>query len=410
MKSLLLVTQGFPYGESEQGFLPAEYEALRRHFHLRVLAFDNGGTPNHPLSPDVRYDRYTWPARRSFLGLLRQLRYAEVRADIRAALSAQGPKRLKRAVRILTYSLRAEQTMPRLRRLVAEQKTDILYTYWGVQATVAAIWLKDEFPALKVISRFHGADLYLNRTGENWQPLRPYIAKGCDQLLFVSQNGMDYFLREWGIQWRAKARVAYLGCGALPRSQAPGAKEGPLVLTSCSSLIPIKRVSLIIEALALLPAEIPVHWHHLGEGELRPALEAKARTLLANRPHIRYTFHGQVPHGALGETYLRIGAELLITTSETEGLPVSMMEAFAMGIPVIATAVGGIPEMLEDGKSGFLLSPNPAPEEVAAAIQRHVSLPEEAQRELSQNAWAYWQAHLNAEKNAEDLMEVLAAK
>mgnify|MGYP003308203193 CR=1 FL=1 len=42
MKNILLVTQGFPFGQTERGFLPAEYDALHRQHHLTVLAFDNG--------------------------------------------------------------------------------------------------------------------------------------------------------------------------------------------------------------------------------------------------------------------------------------------------------------------------------------------------------------------------------
>ena len=57
-----------------------------------------------------------------------------------------------------------------------------------------------------------------------------------------------------------------------------------------------------------------------------------------------------------------------ITTSSTEGLPVSIQEAMAAGIPIIGTNVGGIPEMI-DG-NGVLLSANPSNKEVAEAILR----------------------------------------
>lgn len=407
MKNLLLVTQGFPYGESERGFLPVEYEALQRHFQVSVLAFGTQEPALYPLADRVRHFRYAWPDRASVPGLLAQLKHPEVRADIALALRSRGPKLLKNAGRIATYSLRARQLLPQLRQVVGEQNIHIIYTYWCVQATLAALRLKREFPSLQVITRFHGADLFLEQAQDGWQPLRPYMARGCDRLLFVSHLGLDYFMEHWDGPWRHKAMVSYIGCRALPRLESAQAPVGPLVLISCASLIPLKRVSLIIQALALLPKEVPAHWHHLGDGELRPALEDEARQRLANRSHIHYTFHGHVSNAVLGEAYQKAGAQLFITTSRSEGLPVSIMEAYAMGVPVIATAVGGIPEMLTDGATGFLLPPNPAPAEVAAAIRRFASLSQAAKKELSQNAWECWQAHFDAKGNAASLMEAL---
>ena len=66
---------------------------------------------------------------------------------------------------------------------------------------------------------------------------------------------------------------------------------------------------------------------------------------------------------------------MFLTASSTEGLPISILEAFSACIPAAATAVGGIPEIVRDGETGFLLPENPAPEELAAAIRRFYELP-----------------------------------
>ena len=108
------------------------------------------------------------------------------------------------------------------------------------------------------------------------------------------------------------------------------------------------------------------------------------------------------------QLYQQIGAQLFITTSETEGLPVSMMEAYAMGIPVIVTAVGGIPEMVQEGENGYLLPNHPEGEEVAQAIQRYAALSREQKDGMSQRALASWQEHFDAAANAEKLMPLLA--
>ena len=411
MKSnLLLVTQGFPYGESERGFLPTELEVLRHHFQVTLLAFDNGDPLLYPLAEDVAYRRYSWPIRASVPQMIAQLRFPEVRADLRRVLRSGEANLRHKAGRLVAYSLRAQQIRPLLRSLIRERHIDLVYTYWCVQATVAALRLKKEFPSLKVVTRFHGADLYLQQARFAWQPLRPFIAAGCDRLLFVCQTGMEYFLSLWDGAWREKTQVAYIGSRPLPRLGGKSRSDEALGLVSCSSLIPLKRVSLILEALALLPSEQRVDWHMLGDGELRADLEIQAQQLQALHPNIRCTFHGHVPNPALSEAYREAGAQLCIIVSESEGLPVSIMEAYSMGIPVIATAVGGIPEMLEDGHNGFLLPANPSATEVAAALARYIALPLEEKAAFSQNAFACWQARFNAEENAQALARTLTGE
>lgn len=407
MKNVLLVTQGFPYGVSEQGFLPTEYRKLAEAYHLSLLAFDVTNEPNLPLAENVRHYRYTWPARASLLGAARQLKYPEVRADAALLFRSRRPFFLRRLGRILLYSHRTEQITAQLRQIVRDDRIDIVYTYWCVQATLAAIRLKKEFPGLKVVTRFHGMDLYEEQIHEGWQPLRPFIARNCDRLIFICRTGMDYFLSHWGREWAEKAEIIHVGCRALPRAEPEYGPGKPLVLVSCSSVIPIKRVALIADSLAALPDSALAEWHHFGGGELWEDAKAHAAALLANRPGIRYTFHGPISNEALPQAYLDAGAQLFITVSETEGLPVSMMEAFAMGIPVAATAVGGIPEMVKEGSSGFLMPVNPAPSEVADVLEKYAAMSETEKRAMSQTAYECWTKDYDAGQNAEKLIRLL---
>lgn len=406
MKNLLLVTQGFPYGETERGFLPTEYETLSRHFHLTVLSFGTTDPLLYPVVEGVDHRRYDWGGGLSPMGLLGQFGRKEVRQDITKAFKDSLPMFPKRAARILAYSYRAQQVTELLRQLIIEKKIDIVYTYWCIQTTIAALRLKREFPNLKVVTRFHGMDLYPEQTAENWEPLLPYVAANADQLLFVSQLGRQFFLDNWGQQWADKTVVSYIGCRSLPCIEADSNET--LVLVSCSSLISIKQVNRIIDGLACLPEDFPVHWHHFGNGELEETLKNQAAEQLSGRPALQYTFHGYVQNTQLPQLYQQIGAQLFITTSETEGLPVSMMEAYAMGMPVIATAVGGIPEMVQEGENGFLLPNHPEGDQVAQAIQCYAALSLEEKERMSQRALASWQEHFDAAANAEKLMPLLA--
>jgi glycosyltransferase involved in cell wall biosynthesis len=75
------------------------------------------------------------------------------------------------------------------------------------------------------------------------------------------------------------------------------------------------------------------------------------------------------------------------------------MEAMSFGIPVIATAVGGTHEIVNDGYNGFLLSQNPTPQEVADAIIHFYNFSDEEKNHLQQNAYNTWFEEYNAEKN-----------
>lgn len=407
MKNILLITQGFPYGESERGFLPTEYEVLSRHFHLTVLAFGKTAPLLYPVLDEAEHLRYDWGGSLTPVGLLRQLARKEVRQDLIKAAGAGVGLFPKRAVKILAYSYRAEQVTAMLRSLIAEKQIDIIYTYWCVQATIAALRLKKEFPNLKVVTRFHGMDLYPEQTAELWEPLLPYVAHRSDLMLFVSHLGKQFFLDNWGQQWENKTKVSYVGCRALPPVEPLG--EDAVTLVSCSALIPMKRVHRIAEGVAALPDTVPVHWHHFGDGECSDAVKSLASELFANRSNIRCTFHGYVQNTQLPQVYQQIGAELFITTSETEGLPVSMMEAYAMGIPVVATGVGGIPEMVQDGDNGYLLPADASAAQVAEAIEHFAALTAEQKAHMRQSARDCWQKDYNAAENAEKLMGLLEA-
>ncbi len=402
MKNILLVTQGFPWGQSERGFLPAEFEALHQNHRLTVLAYDSGDELTEPVPENVNCLQFSWSEPLSLLHLPGQLKYQEVREDLKLAWKADKKSFPKRAAAIAAVSLRAEQILPQLRQIVIENGIELIYTYWCTQVTIAALRLKREFPFLQVVTRFHGIDLYPERKEACWQPMYPFVAEQCERLVFVSETGRQFFMDTWGSQCQPKTLVSYIGSRSMPRLPVATAAD-KLVIFSCSSLIPLKRVELMMDALALLPQEMQVEWHHLGDGTLRQPLEAKAQVLFGTNGHIRYTFHGHVANADLVQCYQAAGAQLFMTTSSTEGLPVSMMEAYGLGLPIVATAVGGIPEMLEDGESGLLLSPDPEPQEVADALIRFAAMSPEEKQRMSDHAYELWQGRFNAALNAQKL-------
>ena len=411
MPNLLLITNGFPYGESERSFLSAEFEELRKQFQVHIMTpYNAGNQVIYPVPKEVQYGQYCIDSKwKRALRLPSQLFRKEVYEDLRKASKKTDSltKRILRMVSIMAYSECADEIEHQLEEIVKTEAIGIIYTYWCTPATIAALRLKNKYSRLKVITRFHGCDLFEERTDIGWQWMRSYIAENCDQLVFASQQGQRYFLEHWGERWRGKSLVSYLGCRKMDYLEARS--DDRLKIISCSNLIPLKRVELIISALAKLPENLQVEWHHLGDGISRKNCEDSAKQLLGNRNNIRYKFWGAVPNDKLENIYKEIGPDVFITVSSTEGgVPVSIAEAFAMGIPAIGTMVGGIPEIIVNKKNGFLLPSDPTTEEIVNIIMQFVRLSFEERMQIDNHAYGCWKNKYDTQKNAQQFVRYLS--
>jgi len=144
-----------------------------------------------------------------------------------------------------------------------------------------------------------------------------------------------------------------------------GPRRGPLVLT-VSRIAPQKRLDVLVDAAALLSADVHgVQWAVAGDGDLDLLDELELRR---NRVKAPVTFLGRredVP------SLLR-QADVFALSSAWEARPLAVQEAMAAGVPVVATAVGGVPDLLAD--TGELVEPGSAPA-LAAAVRRLLTDP-----------------------------------
>jgi len=163
-----------------------------------------------------------------------------------------------------------------------------------------------------------------------------------------------------------------------------------LTIASCSNLVSVKRVDRMIDALSQYGGR--VHWIHFGDGPLKEELEAQARKLPGN---IGWRFAGARPNGEIMEFYRTNYIDVFVNVSESEGVPVSIMEALSFGIPVVATDVGGTHEIVEDGENGLLLKPDFEADELMKAVNAVVEMGENCRR----RAREIWQEKCDAEKN-----------
>ena len=175
----------------------------------------------------------------------------------------------------------------------------------------------------------------------------------------------------------------------------------PIVLC-ISSLNAQKRIDVLLDAFRIVSKNCSrARCVILGTGQLEPALRRKAVELgLGDK--VIFTGHvGDV------RSYLEM-ADLFVLSSDKEGLPLSLGEAMAYGIPCIATDVGGNKEIVSHGQTGLLVNPR-SPEQLAEAIEYLLAHPEERGR-MGANALRRVHEHFNIEDSMRRLKCVLSGE
>ena len=259
---------------------------------------------------------------------------------------------------------------------------DVVYGYWYGPWTLGALMAKGRAdhrdhrdrrgprrrsPIRAVVTRVHGYDLHESRHPAGFHALKRQLSRRLDALLPVSVSGGQVAVDDFGV---AAEQVQHSPLGVeLPAVRSVTSGQHELALVSVASALPVKRIDLMVEAATLFAEQHPdwrVHWTHLGGGEQLDTLRARAADA---PPNLTITWAGQVSPAQVREHYLTQPVDLFVNTSSSEGVPVSIMEAMAHGVPVLAPRVGALDEIVPDnGLGGELLPADPSPAQVAAAI------------------------------------------
>jgi glycosyltransferase involved in cell wall biosynthesis len=286
--------------------------------------------------------------------------------------------------------IEAEKIAP-LERFVREHKLEraIFYDYWLVNSTLALAELKRKRIIQYSIARAHGFDLYHERHYEKRVSYQAYRIRHLDAVFTVSLHGFNYLTKQLPSIEAKKIKLSYLGVSVLSAKILPQKGEVGYTIVSCSSLIPLKRVELIIET--LMCATLPIRWIHFGDGPLKNSLEEKASAL---PKHVNAKFQGNLENDKVLQFYQSTYIDLFISLSESEGLPVSMMEAGSYGIPIFACGVNGVPEIVNE-KTGVILEKEIEPKAVCEILETTLLNKKFNREEIKE----FCQQKFNAEKN-----------
>ncbi len=204
-------------------------------------------------------------------------------------------------------------------------------------------------PGTPVVSTKHNPDPF--RAGP-FRMVERLLARRAARLIAISRAVARFYEEQVGVP-AAKLAVVHYGLDALPpawrQEPAPFPGEGARLLLCVSRLEPQKGVDTAVQALALVRRREPAAvLAVLGEGPERPRLERLARHLGLDGAVI---LPGRV--GDVAAWYRR--AEMLVHPARWEGFGLAMLEAMLCGIPVVASSVGGIPDVIKSGENGLLV-------------------------------------------------------
>ncbi len=218
-------------------------------------------------------------------------------------------------------------------------------------------------------------------TAHGWHDIFEYPPQDFHQrgirakkVITVSQYNKDHMVQKFGIP---AEKIKVIHCGIRPELfNTNGRMEAlELRILSIARLHPIKGVEYLVKACKLLKEwENRFTCHIIGDGEMRIKIAE-----LINKLDLKQEV---VLHGAQPAEEVRRQlalANVYVNSSLCEGLSVSIMEAMAARLPVIATRVTGIAELIEDKVNGYLVDPKDEAE-LAAALQRMVFDPEQSKK------------------------------
>ncbi|HXQ28029.1 MAG TPA: glycosyltransferase family 4 protein [Gemmatimonadales bacterium] len=227
---------------------------------------------------------------------------------------------------------------------------DIVQVHWPLPLALFG-WAADRARAVPIVTTFYGAELRLVKGSlPILKPFLAWAARRSARVVAIS----SYTASE--VREIADVSIEIIPY-TTPLPEPKGAVRGAGPILFVGRLVARKGVDRLIAAVARLGQGAPIV-EIVGDGPERGALEDLARRLGLGA---RVQFRGKISAEALQESYARAAVAVLPAVvdarGDTEGLGVVLLEAMNSGIPVVASRVGGIPDIVEDGVSGLLVPP-----------------------------------------------------
>ena len=253
---------------------------------------------------------------------------------------------------------------------VAESASlDLLHVHYAIPHSVSALLARMMAAPRKLpfITTLHGTDITLVGSDRSYLPITRFSIEQSDGVTAISNYLRDRTIREFEIKRPIDVIPNFVNCDLYKRSndgkaRAKFAPNGEPILMHLSNFRPVKRVTDAIEIFALVREKIPAKLVMIGDGPDRGAAEYVVRKKKLSKD-VFFLGKQLTVQDKLGL------ADLFLLPSDEESFGLAALEAMACEVPVVATHVGGIPEVVAHGVDGYLFEPRDVPAAAKYALE-----------------------------------------
>jgi N-acetyl-alpha-D-glucosaminyl L-malate synthase BshA len=255
-------------------------------------------------------------------------------------------------------------------KVAESHRLDIIHAHYAVPHAAAA-YLADRILAStdavppRTVTTLHGTDITLVGSDPSYARVVAFSIEQSDMVTTVSHSLRSDTVTKLGIRHDIRVIPNFLDCEVYRRQPVEGLRErltgarpGDAVLIHMSNFRPVKRVEVVMEVFRRIRHQVSARLVLIGDGPVRPDIERLAEA-----------------HGTTGDVifvgerqdpvpWLSVG-DVFLLPSEQESFGLAALEAMACGTPVVASDVGGLPEIIEDGVTGYLCGPADLAESMA---------------------------------------------
>jgi len=242
------------------------------------------------------------------------------------------------------------------------ERLDIIHAHYAIPHATAAYLARQilasspRWTPPKVITTLHGTDITLLGSDPSYSETVAFCIQQSDGVTAVSESLKADTQRELGIAREIRVIPNFLDCSVHRRLNVPElrqrfARDDEHVVIHVSNFRRVKRVVAVVDAFARISREVPSRLLMVGDGPDMGEAVQRARTLgVTDRVHFLGEQDQVLPLLSISDVFL------LPSAQESFGL--AALEAMACGVPVIASRVGGLPEVIDHGQTGFLHAPD----------------------------------------------------
>jgi N-acetyl-alpha-D-glucosaminyl L-malate synthase BshA len=245
----------------------------------------------------------------------------------------------------------------RMSEVAEYYELDLLHVHYAIPHSVCALLAQQMLAnrrSLPFVTTLHGTDITLVGTDRSYLPITRFGIEKSNGVTSVSSYLREKTVDDFGITRPIEVIPNFVNCdlytplgAARAEARARYAKPDEKILLHLSNFRPVKRVLDAVEIFARVAARMPARLLLVGDGPDRSAAE-----WLATSKGIHHRIHFLGKQDQVNE--LLPLADLMLMPSEMESFGLAALEAMACKVPTIATRVGGVPELIEDGVTGRL--------------------------------------------------------